>query len=83
MNLINNLDRGNKIVLVFKTMIHDITHCKGDECPQKDNCYRYLAYIELVEQKAHLPVSMFLGHKESCINQLYKMKITTDEKPKI
>ena len=64
-------------------MIHDITHCKGDRCPQKDSCYRHLAYIEIVNGKYDLPVSIFLDHKDSCINQLYKMKIMTDEKPKI
>lgn len=25
---------------------YDITHCKGGNCPLKDNCYRYLAYQE-------------------------------------
>ena len=27
-------------------MWHDITHCKGNDCPLKDSCYRYLAYQE-------------------------------------
>lgn len=27
-------------------MGHDITHCKGNDCPLKDGCYRYLAYQE-------------------------------------
>lgn len=30
-------------------MQHDISHCKGGECPLKDTCYRYLAYKELKE----------------------------------
>jgi hypothetical protein len=25
---------------------HDITHCSGECCPLKHNCYRYNAYIE-------------------------------------
>lgn len=27
-------------------MNHDITHCKGGECPLKEHCYRYKAYLE-------------------------------------
>lgn len=27
-------------------MEHDITHCKGNNCPFKYICYRYLAYQE-------------------------------------
>ena len=30
-------------------MNHDISHCKGGECPLKDTYYRYLAYKELKE----------------------------------
>lgn len=30
-------------------MNHDISHCRGGECPLKDTCYRYLAYYELKE----------------------------------
>lgn len=40
-------------------MLHDITHCDNENCPKKDNCYRYLAHLEAKEQK--LPyVSYFL-----------------------
>lgn len=27
--------------------VHDITHCRREQCPQKDRCYRYNAYKEL------------------------------------
>lgn len=33
------------------TMKHDITHCKGGKCPMKETCYRYLAYLDLIENK--------------------------------
>ena len=29
-------------------MQHDITHCKGTDCPVKETCYRYKAYQEAV-----------------------------------
>lgn len=32
-------------------MQHDITHCRKEECPSKDKCYRYKAYIEAQERK--------------------------------
>ena len=28
-------------------MNHDITHCKGGDCPRKKYCYRYQALNEL------------------------------------
>lgn len=56
-------------------MNHDITHCKGDNCSQKDSCYRYLAYLECIAGKYDLPVSIFLDNKD-CIDNEYKMKIT-------
>jgi hypothetical protein len=28
-------------------MIHDITHCTGNECKLKNNCYRYVAWKEV------------------------------------
>ena len=30
---------------------HDIAHCKGGDCPLKDNCYRYLMHLDLQENK--------------------------------
>ena len=36
-------------------MWHYITHCKGNDCPLKDNCYRYLAYQEPYD----FPISVF------------------------
>ena len=32
----------NKLI----NMGHDITHCKGKDCPFRHICYRYLAYKE-------------------------------------
>ena len=28
-------------------MDHDITHCRGNDCPVKEQCYRYLAYKDI------------------------------------
>ena len=36
-------------------MGHDITHCKGGDCPLKDNCYRYLAN----QEPCDFPISVF------------------------
>ena len=36
-------------------MGHDITHCKGNDCPLKDSCYRYLAY----QEPCDFPISVF------------------------
>lgn len=30
-------------------MQHDITHCKGGDCPLKETCYRYIAHLDLKE----------------------------------
>ena len=30
-------------------MDHDITHCRGNDCPVKEQCYRYLAYKDINE----------------------------------
>lgn len=30
-------------------MNHDITHCRGNDCPIKEQCYRYLAYKDINE----------------------------------
>lgn len=27
--------------------VHDIAHCRREQCPQKNRCYRYNAYKEL------------------------------------
>lgn len=32
-------------------MFHDITHCDNENCPKKDNCYRYLAHLGAKERK--------------------------------
>lgn len=40
-------------------MNHDITHCKGMQCTLKKNCYRYLAYRELIERKEVRLASLF------------------------
>ena len=36
-------------------MWHDITHCKGNDCPFKYICYRYLAY----QEPCDFPISVF------------------------
>ena len=30
-------------------MNHDITHCRGIDCPVKDTCYRYIAYLDAIK----------------------------------
>lgn len=30
-------------------MNHDIAHCNKQDCPKKDNCYRYQAHLEAKE----------------------------------
>ena len=27
-------------------MNHDITHCIASDCPKKDTCFRYIAYLD-------------------------------------
>ena len=29
---------------------HDITHCNGNNCAVKEQCYRYLAYVDAQEK---------------------------------
>ena len=30
-------------------MQHDISHCKGGDCPLKETCYRYIAHRDIVD----------------------------------
>jgi len=30
---------------------HDITHCKGDGCPLRESCFRYLMHLDLQASK--------------------------------
>ena len=32
-------------------MNHDIIHCDGLECPLRDTCMRYMAYLDLKENE--------------------------------
>ncbi len=32
-------------------MNHDISHCEHASCAKKDNCYRYLAHLDLVAKQ--------------------------------
>lgn len=32
-------------------MNHDIAHCRQIDCPLKDTCYRYIAYLEAQKEK--------------------------------
>ena len=41
-------------------MNHDITHCKNENCKDKDKCYRYLAYLEIKEKNIEGCFSMFM-----------------------
>lgn len=31
--------------------VHDVTHCRREQCPKKNKCYRYNAYKELESAK--------------------------------
>jgi hypothetical protein len=49
-------------------MIREITYCKGDNCPLKDNCYRYIAYKELEGKEAIISIFMNIPYKNNeCI----------------
>lgn len=43
-------------------IIHDITHCKGETCPEKkrQRCYRYIAYRDIVDNKIRGNISLFI-----------------------
>lgn len=51
-------------------MNHDITHCNNESCKDKEKCYRYLAYLDLKENKIEGAYSMYLSNnvtdKEEC-----------------
>lgn len=32
-------------------MNHDIAHCRQIDCPLKDTCYRYIAYLEAQKEQ--------------------------------
>ena len=32
-------------------MNHDIAHCRQTDCPLKETCYRYIAYLDAVKQE--------------------------------
>ena len=44
-------------------MNHDITHCRGIDCPVKDTCYRYIAYQEAVKNDLEY-ISVLIQNKE-------------------
>lgn len=50
-------------------MNHDITHCNGKNCPLRNKCLRYLAFVEL--KKNEIPgVFPFFGKSPySSVNQ--------------
>ena len=44
-------------------MDHDITHCRGIDCPVKDTCYRYIAYQDAVKNDIGY-ISILIPNKE-------------------
>ena len=52
-------------------MNHDITHCKGGDCPKKDKCYRHQALNELQALGKDVLVSM-LKSPDVCKDNDYK-----------
>ena len=45
--------------------IHDITHCKNDKCKDREKCYRWLAYQEILEHPSDGLISVFRRDCES------------------
>lgn len=52
-------------------MNHDITHCKGDNCPKKETCHRYKAYLDIPNVKDRTLFSMVLV--QGCIENNYNL----------
>lgn len=50
-------------------MTHDITHCNGtmqkDICPKRDDCYRYLAYLDALKKNIQY-IYMLIPTKLPC-----------------
>ena len=44
-------------------MDHDITHCRGIDCPAKDTCYRYMAYQDAIKNDLGY-ISILIQNKE-------------------
>ena len=44
-------------------MDHDITHCRGIDCPVKDTCYRYIAYQDAAKNDIGY-ISVLIQNKE-------------------
>lgn len=51
-------------------MNHDITHCCNENCKDKTECYRYLAYLKLKDKKIEGTYSLYISKnvtsKEEC-----------------
>lgn len=59
----------------------DISMCKGDECPWKENCVRYMATPEPLNQTYFMhPPYILDGESMSC-DYYWKLKNITREKP--
>lgn len=45
-------------------MTHDIAHCEGGNCPQKERCRRYLAHLDAKRLK--LGFITYITPKKDC-----------------
>ena len=52
-------------------MNHDVTHCQGDNCPKKETCYRYKAYLDIPNVKDQTLFSMILA--QGCVENNYNL----------
>ena len=59
-------------------MNHDITHCKGGDCPRKKYCYRYQALNELQALGKDVFVPM-LKSPDVCKDNDYKYFMKGDK----
>lgn len=55
-------------------MNHDITHCKGDNCPKKETCHRYNAWLDFPRYHAITGSTLAsMTTSKSCIENNYNL----------
>ena len=47
-------------------MNHDIAHCDKQDCPKKDNCFRYQAHLEAEERKMQYISYLIIENGDDC-----------------
>lgn len=61
-------------------MNHDITHCKGEGCPIKDDCFRYKAHMEIEKDDHGYPYVSYYKKGYIC-DEAKKASRKNDDKP--